>query len=159
MFRPAGTKPGHSFELGRLCIQHWDLAGRPPTAAPENGRRLIERALQDAWLPAGGFAYTLDFDGNVADGSRFWWPVTEAINAIATLLILDGRPEDETWYRKLWGFADTHFIDHENGGWFPAIDKDGRPTSSIFAGKPDIYHALQACLFPLSGRISRMATA
>lgn len=157
MFRPAGTTPGHSFELGRLLLQHWDLAGRPATDAPYRGRKLIEQALEDAWLPDGGFAYTLNFDGSVADASRFWWPVTEAINAVATLLLLEENPADEAWYRKLWGFADQTLIDHEHGGWFPAIDADGAPTSSIFAGKPDIYHALQACLFPLSGRVSRMA--
>ena len=28
MFRPPGTTPGHSFELGRLALQHWDLTGR-----------------------------------------------------------------------------------------------------------------------------------
>jgi len=157
MFRPAGTTPGHSFELGRLLLQHWDLAGRPATDAPYRGRKLIEQALEDAWLPEGGFAYTLNFDGSVADPSRFWWPVTEAINAVATLLLLEENPADEAWYRKLWGFADQTFIDHTHGGWFPAIDADGAPTSSIFAGKPDIYHALQACLFPLSGRVSNMA--
>lgn len=159
MFRPAGTTPGHSFELGRLLLQYWDLCGRPASDAPRHARNLIERALSDAWLPEGGLAYTLNFDGSVADGSRFWWPVTEAINAVATLLLLEGRDADEDWYRRLWAFADAAFIDHKHGGWFPAIDVSGAPTSSIFAGKPDIYHALQACLFPLSGRISRMASA
>ncbi|MFK7745716.1 MAG: AGE family epimerase/isomerase [Roseobacter sp.] len=157
MFRPAGTTPGHSFELGRLLLQHWDLAGRPATDAPHRARCLIEQALEDAWLPDGGIAYTLNFDGGVADASRFWWPVTEAINALSTLLLIDENPADEVWYRKVWGFADKRFIDHQSGGWFPAIDRDGVPTRSIFAGKPDIYHALQACLFPLSGRVSSMA--
>jgi sulfoquinovose isomerase len=156
MFRPAGTTPGHSFELGRLLLQHWDLSGRPQTDAPEVSRNLIEQALQDAWLPDGGFAYTLTFDGSVADGSRFWWPVTEAIGAVAALILLDRRQEDEIWYRKLWMFAHTHFIDHQRGGWFPAIDAKGAPTQSIFAGKPDIYHSVQACLLPLSGRLSRL---
>lgn len=158
MFRPAGTTPGHSFELGRLTLQHWDLSGQPDTDAPEQARQLIAQALSDAWLPEGGFAYTLNFDGSVADGSRFWWPVTEAIGAVATLIALDRREDDEVWYRKLWAFANAHLIDHEHGGWFPALDDDGEPTSSIFDDKPDIYHALQACLFPLSGRLSRMAT-
>lgn len=159
MFRPAGTTPGHAFELGRLALQHWDLAGRPTNSAPHAARQLIERALADAWLPDGGLAYTLDFDGAVADGSRFWWPVTEAIGATSALIVMDRRAEDEIWYRRLWGFANAHFIDHAKGGWFPAIDDKGAPTSSIFTGKPDIYHSLQACLLPLSGRLSRLALA
>ncbi|EEE35550.1 N-acyl-D-glucosamine 2-epimerase [Rhodobacteraceae bacterium KLH11] len=156
MFRPAGTTPGHSFELGRLQLQHWDLSGRPDTDAPAAARRLIEQALHDAWLPGGGLAYTLGFDGKVANASRFWWPVAEAIGAVAALIVMDQNPEDEIWYRKLWSYADQTFVDHQHGGWFPAVDETGGVVTSIFDGKPDIYHALQACLFPLSGRLSRM---
>ncbi|MFS4579836.1 AGE family epimerase/isomerase [Phaeobacter sp. C3_T13_0] len=149
MFRPAGTTPGHSFELGRLLLQHWDLVGRPDDGAADRARRLIEQALRDAWMPDGGIAYTLGFDGKVAMGNRFWWPVTEAIGAVATLIKLDGRPEDEQWYRRLWGFALDHFIDEDRGGWYPEIGPGGQVTRSIFDGKPDIYHSLQACLLPL----------
>lgn len=156
MFRPAGTTPGHSFELGRLQLQHWDLSGRPNSDAPITARRLIERALDDAWLPSGGMAYTLDFEGQVANASRFWWPVTEAIGAVAALIAVDKRPEDEIWYRKLWTYANETLVDHQHGGWFPAVDDTGNIVTSIFNGKPDIYHSLQACLFPLSGRLSRM---
>ena len=159
MFRPAGTTPGHAFELGRLALQHWDLTGRPANDAPQAARQLIERALADAWLPEGGLAYTLDFDGQIGDGSRFWWPVTEAIGALSAFIVLERRSADEVWYRRLWDFANLHFIDHAMGGWFPAIDAAGKPTSSIFAGKPDIYHSLQACLLPLGGRLSRLALA
>ncbi|WP_299665389.1 AGE family epimerase/isomerase [uncultured Ruegeria sp.] len=156
MFRPAGTTPGHSFELGRLQLQHWDLSGRPESGAPYSARQLIEQALHDAWLPDGGLAYTLDFDGQVANASRFWWPVTEAISAVAALITIDRKSEDERWYRMLWGYANDHFIDHRYGGWFPAVDETGKIATSIFGGKPDIYHSLQACLFPQSGRLSRM---
>ncbi|APG47090.1 AGE family epimerase/isomerase [Phaeobacter porticola] len=149
MFRPAGTTPGHSFELGRLLLQHWDLTGRRDDTAPDRARLLIERALAEAWLPDGGFAYTLDFDGKVAMDNRFWWPVTEAIGAVATLIKLEARPEDELWYRRLWHFAETHFIDKDHGGWYPEIDPQGQVTRTIFNGKPDIYHSLQACLLPL----------
>ena len=61
MFRPAGTTPGHSFELGRLLLQYWDLIGRPEDSSPTHARRLIEQALTDAWdWERGGLAYTLD---------------------------------------------------------------------------------------------------
>lgn len=156
MFRPSGTTPGHSFELGRLQLQHWDLSGRTSPNAPNTARHLIAQALKDAWLPDGGLAYTLDFDGRVANASRFWWPITEAIGAVAALIVLDRRPEDEEWYRKLWTYANETFVDHQHGGWYPAVDGAGAVVTSIFDGKPDIYHSLQACLFPLSQRLSRM---
>ena len=60
--------------------------------------------------------------------------------------------------RRIWGFVDAHLIDHQQGGWFPELDSDLRPVGRVFTGKPDLYHALQACLIPLlptDGSITR----
>ncbi|WP_417839457.1 AGE family epimerase/isomerase [Tritonibacter scottomollicae] len=158
MFRPAGSTPGHSFELGRLLLQYWDLRGRPEGDAPQNARRLIEQALTDSWnTERGGFAYTLGDGGTVAIADRYWWPVTEAIGGMAALVKLDARPEDEAWYRRLWGFAHAHLIDHDCGGWFPELDANNKTVSKQFMGKPDIYHSVQAALFPLAAGLSRNA--
>ena len=153
MFRPAGTTPGHSLELGRLALQHWHVSGRPDNSAVADARRLIEQALADAWLPEGGLAYTLKHGGGVAIADRYWWPVTEAIGAVATLQKIAPQPSDEVWYRRLWQFADAHFIDHQHGGWFPELDAAGVPVGRQFIGKPDIYHAIQATLMPLTTAI------
>ncbi|MGZ3216679.1 AGE family epimerase/isomerase [Paracoccus sp. T5] len=158
MFRPAGTTPGHSFEMARLLLQWWDLAGRPAGVAPAQARALTQRALADAWDDQrGGLAYTLRFGGAVDNPARYWWPVTEAIGAVAALIKADPQPGDEAWYRRLWDFAAAHLIDHERGGWFPELGSDDRPSSRQFAGKPDIYHALQADLLPLARGLSRQA--
>jgi len=156
MFRPAGSTPGHSFELGRLLLQYWDLNGRVDDNAPAKARRVIEQALTDAAHPDGGFVYTLE-QGKVAKADRYWWPVTEAIGALAALQKLDPTAKDEALYRKSWAFADMHFIDHELGGWFPELDANGRPVSRQFLGKPDIYHAIQAGLFPPVPALSRIS--
>ena len=155
MFRPAGTTPGHSFELGRLMLHWWDLAGRPEDDTPQVARAVIEQALNDGWdKQRGGIVYTLDFDGKPAIRSRYWWPVTEAIGSLAALIKLERRPEDEVWYRRLWTFAEAHFVDVAAGGWFPEIGDDGKPERTQFNGKPDIYHSIQATLFPLCPGIS-----
>lgn len=156
MFRPRGTTPGHSFELARLAIQWWDLAGRPKDKTVAHARNLINAALRDGWNAQGSFAYTLKYDGGVLMPDRYWWPVTEAIGAIATLIKLDPTPEDEIWYRRIWRTANDFFIDHQNGGWFHEIDASGRPCEKQFFGRPDIYHSLQADLFPLSSAISNI---
>ncbi len=149
MFRPAGTTPGHSFELGRLMLHRWELSADRSEKQKADARALIERALIDAWLPAEGFAYTLTLDGRPDVTDRYWWPVTEAIGAIACLLKLQPAPEDEIWYRRLWRFCDRYLIDHQRGGWFPEIDERGTPVERQFTGKPDIYHSLQATILPL----------
>lgn len=160
MFRPAGTTPGHSFEMARLLLQYWDLSGRPDSDAPTQARHLIETALADAWDEArGGLVYTLRFDGEVDNPARYWWPVTEAIGALAALIKLEAREGDEMWYRRLWTYADRALIDRRYGGWIPEPGDDGRPAMGQFAGKPDIYHALQADLFPLVPDLSGIAAA
>nr|WP_282028094.1 AGE family epimerase/isomerase [Paracoccus marcusii] len=156
MFRPAGTTPGHSFEMARLLLHWWDLAGRPDTGAVAQARALVDTALADAWADRGGLAYTLR-DGRVDNPARYWWPVTEAIGALAALIKLDPRPGDGDWYRRLWAFADGHLIDHARGGWFPELGDDDRPAATQFRGKPDIYHALQADLLPLARGVSQQA--
>ncbi|MCB1440509.1 MAG: AGE family epimerase/isomerase, partial [Nitratireductor sp.] len=153
-----GTTPGHSFEMARLLLHHWDLRGRPADGSPDIARNVVYQALKNGWNEeGGGLVYTLDEDGNAANRTRFWWPVTEAIGALASLVKLDRRREDELWYRAMWQFASGHFVDHEGGGWFPEIDSEGMPAQSQFKGKPDIYHSLQAALFPLAPGLSRLA--
>ncbi|MEE2862340.1 MAG: AGE family epimerase/isomerase [Pseudomonadota bacterium] len=159
VFRPAGTTPGHSFEMARLLLHWWDLAGRPSDTAPQQARALVATALNDGWDQArGGLVYTIR-DGRADRASRYWWPVTEAIGAIAALIKLDPRPEDAEWYRRLWSFAERHLIDPRRGGWFPELDDAGQPSESQFAGKPDIYHALQADLLPLVPDLSHQGAA
>ena len=155
MFRPAGTTPGHALEFARLLLQHWDLAGRVDAAAPERARALVLTALHDAWLPEGGLAYTVDQAGKVLVADRYWWPVTEGMGALAALLKLGNDPEIAQWYLRLWDFAQAAFVDHDNGGWHPEIDAKGQPCGRQFSGKPDIYHALQAMLYPLVPTLSR----
>ncbi|MEP2780897.1 MAG: AGE family epimerase/isomerase [Pseudoruegeria sp.] len=155
MFRPAGSTPGHSFELGRLLLQYWDLTGRADESSPAKARRIIEQALSDGAMPDGGFAYTLR-NGKIAVRDRYWWPVTEAIGALAVLLKLNPTAADETLYRAQWDFSDTHLIDHVRGGWYHELDDDGQPVSRQFLGKPDIYHSIQAGLFPPVPALSRL---
>ncbi|MGJ8527895.1 AGE family epimerase/isomerase [Maritalea sp.] len=156
MFRPAGTTPGHSFELARLLLQYWDLMGRPEGDYQNTARRLAYRAVEDAWDDEkGGFYYTLDFDGNPAITDRYWWPVTEAIGVMAAFIKLGGTAEDERWYNRLWQFAQANLIDQEYGGWFPELDENNQSTDCQFVGKPDIYHSLQAALLPLCPNISQ----
>ena len=158
MFRPAGTTPGHSFEMARLLLQWWDLAGRPAGDAPEQATALVRQGLADAWNDdLGGLAYTLNRKGGVDNASRYWWPVTEAIGALAALLKLQPTPEFDGWYRKLWQFATQHLIDAQYGGWHHELGRGNRPVMTQFQGKPDIYHALQADLLPLAPGLSRQA--
>ena len=158
-FRPYGTTPGHSLEWTRLLLQLWELGGRALPWLPEAARALFAAAIADGWDRAGGgFHYTLDWDRTPRIADRYFWPVCEGIGAAAFLNAIDGDPLYEIWYRRIWDFAATWLIDRAHGGWHAQLDADNRPNASLFRGKPDLYHAVQACLIPLlptSGSIVR----
>lgn len=163
MFRPAGTTPGHSLELARLLLQAWDAGGRRDKELVEWSDHLYQGAVRDGWdeTRGGGFVYTLDEKGRVLRPSRYWWPVCEGIGAAAARLKIHDDEATREDYRRFWKAAETLFIDKKVGGWFPEIDDQNRPDSHQFDGKPDIYHAIQADLFPLlpgvSGAMAELA--
>ena len=58
----------------------------------------------------------------------------------------------------MWSTIAQRFLDHENGGWYEELSEDMQPSHKLFAGKADIYHAVQACLiplFPATGSLSK----
>jgi len=150
MFRPYGATPGHWLEWTRLALQLWELGGRRLDWLPDAARALFARSITDGWdASSGGFYYTVDWSGAPRIRDRIWWPVCEGIGAAAFLGALDGDAQSEEWYRRMWSFAARRLIDRRNGGWIPQFDDNLNPIPGYFVGKPDLYHALQACLIPL----------
>jgi mannose/cellobiose epimerase-like protein (N-acyl-D-glucosamine 2-epimerase family) len=159
MFRPYGTTPGHWLEWSRLLVQLWQLQNRKPAWLLDAAKNLFREAVHHGWdSQAGGFYYTLELDGSPRIRDRYWWPCCEGIGAAAFLNSVDDDSFYETWYRTIWNFSATYFIDGDHGGWRPQLDEHLKPNTNPFYGKPDIYHALQACLIPLlptTGSITR----
>jgi sulfoquinovose isomerase len=160
MFRPFGTTPGHALEWARLLVQLWSLGGQNKPWLLAAAQGLFAKTTAIGWdATTGGFYYTLDWEDRPNRPERYWWPCAEGIGAAAVLAsVFPDDPLYELWYRRIWGFVDAHLIDHTHGGWFAELDADLARVSTVFHGKPDIYHALQACLIPLlpaSGSITR----
>ena len=150
MFRPSGATPGHWLEWSRLLYQLWVLGDKRLSWMTGAARGLFQQAVELGWDKVhGGFFYTLDWDNKPIMREKLWWPVSEAIGAAAYISAFDSEDYFQSWYRKLWDYAENHVIDHVRGGWHSELKEDLTPTSRLFVGKPDIYHALQACLIPL----------
>ncbi len=149
MFRPAGTTPGHALEWARLLIQLWHLGEKRLDWMPDAAAALFDTACQTGWDGTnGGFYYTLDFENQPDQTLRLWWPACEGSAAAASLRATLGEDRFEHWYREIWAVIPAEFIDPKLG-WWPVAQSDPMAASSPFRGKPDIYHALQACLIPL----------
>ncbi len=161
MFRPEGTTPGHALEWSRLLVQLWELGGRRHAWMLDAAKSLFAKTVAIGWAENGGFYYTLDWNDQPAQPDRYWWPCAEGIAAAAVLSSVTNDPFFEEWYRRIWGFVATHVIDRQNGGWIPELDPSLKPVNRVFEGKPDLYHAVQACLiplFPADGSLTRQLT-
>ena len=149
MFRPSSATPGHALEWSRLLVQLWELGAR--------GDRLDDRS-RDSTIPSGDvdrlgpdarrLLLTLDWSDRPDQTDRSRWPCAEGVGAAAALGSVNSDPTYEEWYRRIWSFLATHVIDKTHG-WQPELDTSLRPVSRVFEGRPDIYHAVQACLIPL----------
>ncbi|MCM2454138.1 AGE family epimerase/isomerase [Rhizobium sp. CG4] len=151
MFRPSGSTPGHWLEWARLILQLWVLGDRKHDWMPLAAQSLFVQSMALGWdRQQGGFFYTLDWDNVPAKKEKLWWPMCEAAGAAHFLnenLPADAFYEDS--YRKIWSTIANRFIDHKNGGWHEELTENLVPANTLFPGKGDIYHALQACLIPL----------
>ena len=150
MFRPSGTTPGHWLEWARLILQLWVLGEKRHDWMPDAARGLFSQAMSLGWDNGkGGFFYTLDWEDVPAKRNKLWWPACEGAGAAHYLN--EHQPSDfhEESYRKIWGVIGKAFVDHKNGGWHEELTDELVPAHTLFPGKGDVYHALQACLIPL----------
>ncbi|MEK8226257.1 AGE family epimerase/isomerase [Oerskovia sp. M15] len=165
--------PGHGFEWSRLLLQ-LDAAGAGAGGADagadagagagipgphlDAARHLFDRALADGWdTVEGGFFYTVDWHGRPIVQRRFHWVAAEAIGAAEVLARVTGEERYAQLAEDWWAYARTHLVDAEHGSWHHELDVHNRPSSAVWDGKPDIYHAGQALLLadvPVSGSLA-----
>jgi sulfoquinovose isomerase len=151
-FKPYGATVGHGFEWARLIAQ---IAVGAAHAAlrddlMEAAEALFVRAADGGWAVDGapGFVYTTDWDGAPVVAERMHWVLAEAISAAATLAAYTGRDFYARRYSEWWDYAALHVIDSANGSWRHELDANNQPSSTVWEGKPDLYHAYQAVLIP-----------
>lgn len=154
-FKPYGATPGHGLEWARLITQ-WATSSYKESitvhyyiAIAEN---LYNTAVADAWNSDGnpGIVYTTDWEGNPIVHDRMHWTLAEAINSAAVLYRVTGKQKYANDYAMFMEYLDDKVLDHVNGSWFHQLDAQNNVIGTVWPGKSDIYHALQAVLIPYS---------
>ena len=153
-FKPYGATPGHGIEWARLIVQ-WALSTykNTPEAAEKYinaAENLFNRAVADAWNVDGarGIVYTTDWEGKPVVHDRMHWTLAEAINTAAILYHLTQKTKYSDDYAEFMEYLDEEVLDHVNGSWFHQLDQHNHLMGTVWPGKSDIYHALQATLIP-----------
>lgn len=113
-------------------------------------KNLYGRAVQDGWNADGapGIVYTTGWDGKPVVHDRMYWTLAEAINTSAVLYRLTGETRYADDYAMFWQYVDEYVVDHQRGSWFEQLDRNNELLETVWPGKPDLYHALQATLIP-----------
>ncbi|MEU7957109.1 AGE family epimerase/isomerase [Micromonospora humida] len=148
-FKPYGATPGHGLEWSRLLLNVEATIGTDEALAAA-AVRLFDRAVDDGWAADGaeGFVYTTDWDGTPLVRQRMHWVVAEAIAAAAALHRRTGERRFADSYAAWWDYAEHHLLDRTGGSWWHELDPHNIPATTVWPGKPDVYHALQATLLP-----------
>jgi sulfoquinovose isomerase len=150
-FRPFGATPGHGFEWARLLTDVDDAtrATAPDPVLLESAVALFDRAVADTDGGAEGFCYTTDWSGRPVVAERFHWVACEAILAADALRrAVPDDPRFAGFYDAWWHFADQHFVDRAGGSWWHELSPRLAPSTTTWHGKPDVYHAFNACVLP-----------
>lgn len=154
-FKPYGATPGHGIEWARLITQ-WALSTYKDDEKKDRyiafAENLYNRAIEDAWNKDGapGLAYTTDWNGNPVVHDRMHWTLAEAINTSAVLYRVTKNEKYASDYAMFMEYLDTKVHDKVNGSWFHQLNEKNEVIGTVWPGKSDIYHALQATLIPYS---------
>ncbi len=158
-FKPYGATPGHGIEWARLITQYAlsafgndkDKTSKYIAAAEQ----LYDRAITDAWSADGapGICYTTDWSGKPVVHDRMHWTLAEAINTAAVLYRVTGSDRYAKDYAMFMEYLDEKVLDHKTGSWFHQLDQNNNLIGTVWPGKSDLYHAVQATLIPYNERI------
>jgi sulfoquinovose isomerase len=160
-FQPYGATVGHGLEWSRLLLHlEASLADAPDWLLPA-AEALFDRAVVDGWAVDGadGFIYTTDWDGTPVVRDRMHWVVAEAIAAAAALRIRTGDDRYSDLAASWWAYAERYLIDRTYGSWHHQLDATNHVIETVWPGKPDLYHAVQAMVIPRLPLAPSMATA
>jgi len=152
-FRPYGTTPGHSFEWARLLLDLEAAFGTrvtPPAWLLEAATGLFDAAVADSENRDGhpGLLYTVDEAHQPVIDARLHWVACEAVLAADALHRRTGEERFAAAATRWWSDIDRYFIDRQDGGWHHELTPELTPAAGTWSGKPDLYHAYQALLFP-----------
>jgi sulfoquinovose isomerase len=160
-FQPYGATVGHGLEWSRLLLHLEASLADPPDWLLPAAKALFDRAVTDGWAVDGadGFVYTTDWHGTPVVRDRLHWVLAEAIAAAATLRARTGDDRYADLAATWWAYAERYLFDLTNGSWHHQLDSDNHVIDTVWPGKPDLYHVVQATVIPRLPLAPSMATA
>jgi len=148
---------GHDIEAAWLLTEAAAVLEVPDllTRVQQAAVRIADATLEEGVDPDGGLLNEAGPDG-LTDTNKDWWPQAEAMVGFYNAYRVSGERHFYEAAHRSWTFIKTNLIDRENGEWYWAVTRDGRPTLGEDKAGPwkAPYHNTRACLEMLS-RLSK----
>jgi sulfoquinovose isomerase len=91
--------------------------------------------------------------------ARLHWVVAEAIAAAAALRARTGDDRYSELATTWWAYAERYVFDRTYGSWHHQLNASNQVIDTVWPGKPDLYHAVQATVIPRLPLAPSLATA
>ncbi|HEY6332260.1 MAG TPA: AGE family epimerase/isomerase [Blastocatellia bacterium] len=142
---------GHDVETAYLMSEACRLLGRPQDSKTQSmAKMLVDHALAYGWDDTyGGFYREGPAVGSPGDMRKEWWVQMEGLNSLLLMHRLYGGQTNIYFraFQKEWQFIRDHQIDHEFGGVYDMVERDGRITNYVKARMwTEAYHDGRAFL-------------
>lgn len=118
---------GHDIEGTWLMMETAQVLGEPEAlrAARETCVNMARAVYEEGLTPEG--AVMTEFDPMTGHRAPFlsWWEQNEGVVGFLNAWQMTGEEKFLDASLRCFTYAQEHFVDHENGGWFPILNLDG----------------------------------
>lgn len=154
---------GHDVETAYLMLETAQVLGRAYQPKTERmAKMLVDHALAYGWDESyGGFYRDGTTMGRPEDLRKEWWVQFEGLNALLLMHEKYGSSTDVYFkaFQRQWQFIRDHQVDHEFGGLYDTVERDGTATDKIKARIwKEAYHDGRA-LLNVTARLQKLASA
>lgn len=120
---------GHDIEAAWLLCEAAGVLGNKTLLkeAQAASIRISDATIKDGMAPDGSLYYEKDLSSNMVVEDRHWWVQVEAMVGFMNAWQISANPLYLEKVEALWDYTTKNIIDHQEGGWFNRIDKDGNP--------------------------------
>src|SRR6266542_1511328 len=151
---------GHDLETAYLMLEAEEVLGRHYPKTEAMARLLVDHALAYGWDGTyGGFYRDGTTTGPPEDMRKEWWVQFEGLNALLWMHEKYGKQTDSYFkaFQKQWQFIKEKQIDHQFGGVYDTVERDGTVNDYTKARIwKEAYHDTRA-LLNVTGRLRRFA--
>ena len=119
---------GHDIETAYLLIETESVLKISEARTERMAKLLVEHALAYGWDDTyGGFFREGTTFGPAEDLQKEWWVQFEGLNALLLMHEKNGQQTDKYFraFQAQWRFLKDHQVDHEYGGVYDTIERDG----------------------------------